>query len=413
MRQSCDRCHKQKLRCTRTGNNGNTGACDRCFRKHVQCVFSSSLPKGRPSMYADDSTGPKNTIPPPPVLVDDPPPVCKSIEAMSLDLSTDLWPWKQPWNWEDASMDWADQDMGQVILNQHDMIDAAQTDIAIEAVPDLLDGTAAVTDVNHDSHVQRQPATTTSTQSIPGSLGHGHGQGSGHVGGGSGICSHGGNGDNDGPGVIITELAQLSVHLSPLRRSIYGLAGCVEAYHQNQDRHKSCIDDATFEAVAGWLSHGHGPANDTTNIFSSPDQNPPFSPLPPPEGGTASALLYNTFAASRHLLEILRFMQDNVGVSGTSTLSKSTLSNTTSLTSASSSDGLYFGLSKSSSSSSLSTPRTPSGSPSKYCNNIIRHLVIACHTILLDIYVAVLAILERDTDPTAHRDNTAALGDIR
>ena len=31
----------------------------------------------------------------------------------------------------------------------------------------------------------------------------------------------------------------------------------------------------------------------------------------------------------------------------------------------------------------------------------------------VDIYVAVLAILERDTDPNAHRDNTAALGDIR
>ena len=366
-------------------------------------------------MYADDSTGPKNTIHPAPVLVDDPPPVCKSIEAMSLDLSTDLWPWKQPWNWEDASMDWADQDMGQIILNQYGMIDAAQTDITMEAVPDLLDRTAAATDVNPDNHAQRQPTATTSTQSIPGSHGHGHGEGSGHVGGTSGTCSSGGNGDNDDPNIIITELAQLSVHLSPLRCSIYGLAGCVEAYHQNQDRQKSCIDDATFEAVAEWLSHSHGPANDATNIFSSPAQNPPFSPLPPPEGATASALLYNTFVASRHLLEILRYMQDNAGVSGTSTLSKSTLSNTTSLTSASSSGGLYFGLSKSSSSSSssLSTPRTPGDSPSKYCNNIIRHLVIACHTILLDIYVAVLAILERDTDPTAHRDNTAALGDIR
>ncbi len=56
-RQSCDRCHKQKLRCTRE-NNSNGGGCDRCFRKRVQCVYSFSLPKGRPSPYrlTDEST---------------------------------------------------------------------------------------------------------------------------------------------------------------------------------------------------------------------------------------------------------------------------------------------------------------------------------------------------------------------
>ena len=315
-------------------------------------------------------------------------------------------------------MDWADQDVGQITLNQHAVIDAAQTDITMTTVPDLLDRTAAATDVNPNGDAQRPSAPTTSTHSLPQSLGHGNSQGSGHVGGRSDTCLRSGSGDNDEPDIVITELAHLSVHLSPLRRSIYGLVGCVEAYHQSQARQKSCIDDATFEAVAGWLSHGHGPANDTTNVFSLPvadRQGPPFSPLPAPESGTASALLYNTFAASRHLLEILRYLQDNAGVSGTSTFSKSTLNNTPSLTSASSRDGSYFGLpmSSSSSSSSSSNIHTPGGSPSKYCNNIIRHLVIACHTILLDIYVAVLAILERDTEPNAQRDNTAALGDIR
>ena len=36
-------------------------------------------------------------------------------------------------------MDWADHDMGQIILNQHAMIDAAQTDITMATVPDLLE----------------------------------------------------------------------------------------------------------------------------------------------------------------------------------------------------------------------------------------------------------------------------------
>jgi hypothetical protein len=55
-RQSCDRCHKQKLRCTRE-NKGNGGVCDRCLRRQAQCVYSFSLPKGRPSLYrlADES----------------------------------------------------------------------------------------------------------------------------------------------------------------------------------------------------------------------------------------------------------------------------------------------------------------------------------------------------------------------
>ncbi|CEJ81081.1 hypothetical protein VHEMI01230 [[Torrubiella] hemipterigena] len=50
IRQSCDRCHSQKVRCTRS-DNCKTGDCDRCLRKGSQCVYSSSLPKGRPSLY--------------------------------------------------------------------------------------------------------------------------------------------------------------------------------------------------------------------------------------------------------------------------------------------------------------------------------------------------------------------------
>ena len=56
-RQSCDRCHKQKLRCTRS-KNSEGGVCDRCLSKRTQCVYSFSLPKGRPSLHrpADGSS---------------------------------------------------------------------------------------------------------------------------------------------------------------------------------------------------------------------------------------------------------------------------------------------------------------------------------------------------------------------
>ena len=417
MRQSCDRCHKQKLRCTRAGKNSNTGACDRCFRKHAQCVFSSSLPKGRPSMYgsADDSTAPPDLAnAPPPVPIDDPAPVSKMIEDTPLDLPTELWPWVQPFNWDDTSMDWNDQDFGQSILNQHAMIDAAQTDITmarVAAVPDPPNSTAAAKDGDRDHCAKKQPGHTISTQSLPEFVG-GHGPGTGHIGG---IIFGSSNDNNDDPDVVIAELSRLSVHLSPLRRSSYSLAGALElSHHPNQAREKPIIDDATFESVAGWLAQSHCSAHNTTNMSSScaaDRHHPPFSPLPAPETKTASAMLHHTFSASRHLLEILRHLQANVGVSGTSTVSKPRLSSPPS-TSTSSNEDLYlcFGLAKSPASSHS---RTPIGCPTNMCNNIIRHLVIACHMMLLNIYAAVLAVLERDTDPRTHRNNMAALGDIR
>jgi hypothetical protein len=62
-RQSCDRCHGQKLRCPRP-SNGNSGACERCIRSEAQCVYSSSLPKGRPSSYRQkrQNVNPRNVL---------------------------------------------------------------------------------------------------------------------------------------------------------------------------------------------------------------------------------------------------------------------------------------------------------------------------------------------------------------
>ena len=60
-RQSCDRCHKQKLRCIRS-KSSEGGVCDRCLSKRAQCVYSFSLPKGRPSLQrlAEESNSSAN-----------------------------------------------------------------------------------------------------------------------------------------------------------------------------------------------------------------------------------------------------------------------------------------------------------------------------------------------------------------
>lgn len=60
LRQSCDRCHGQKLRCVRDHASTNAssgvagdqkGTCQRCSRLRMKCVYSLSAPKGRPSIY--------------------------------------------------------------------------------------------------------------------------------------------------------------------------------------------------------------------------------------------------------------------------------------------------------------------------------------------------------------------------
>jgi hypothetical protein len=51
-RQSCDRCHGQKLRCSKGGlPSKESDSCARCRRKGVSCEYSTPLPKGRPSTY--------------------------------------------------------------------------------------------------------------------------------------------------------------------------------------------------------------------------------------------------------------------------------------------------------------------------------------------------------------------------
>lgn len=46
-RQSCDRCHAQKVRCSQS--DCDSGPCVRCSRQKTQCVYSTALPRGRPS----------------------------------------------------------------------------------------------------------------------------------------------------------------------------------------------------------------------------------------------------------------------------------------------------------------------------------------------------------------------------
>lgn len=304
----------------------------------------------------------------------------QSMDDKSLDISTDIWPWIEALNWA--------QDSGQTISNNwHTIMNHAQTDTT----------TAYRTSTEYDGiggdTAPGKPGLPELSQALPQFHGSANGLGSG--------------GNMDYPDVVIAQLSQLSMRLSPLRRSSYNLAEASESSRKLKDLNQACqepqIHDATFESVAAWLVDGRAYMD---VLLPSDSQYP--SPTLPPETKTTGDVLHRVFSSSHHLLEILRYLRVN-SVTSTSTLPKPSLNSSLSSYAPSkgtSSETSYLGLNKGSSSyATLSNQYS-------YNNNIILHLVTACHTMLLNIYVAVLTTLQRGANPNAHTD-TAALGDIR
>lgn len=152
------------------------------------------------------------------------------------------------------------------------------------------------------------------------------------------------------------------------------------------------------------------------------------------ETTTTGDTLHEAFSASHHLLEILRCLQVNV-VNGTSPLTSTVSTSTSTSTGGAHLDFWASITPQSAQSTSTSNENTsyfeqgkgPSSYArplSQYSNTVVRHLVIACHTLLLNIYVAVLVALQYDADlwssclPAGNADadayvDAAALADIR
>lgn len=463
-RQSCNRCHGQKLRCTRAINS-ETGACNRCLRQGAQCLYSSSLPKGRPSMYrlAGASPATSNSPPTPPMpltpvspgmhrrLPIDPLPAANSSATNTntnantdpdgkanthananpnantnantgVDVNDDTitfgplhastWPWQAPLNWSDMLIDGSDQDS-----NLHSIVNP-QTDpgaVFSGGFPDFV-GSASSRNSDGGSSARGRPTPPTRPLNEPD-----HYSGSDLF----DVSNSSINIDRNGSEFGIAQLSQLSTRLYPLYRSSCSLAEAAESSCQLRDRnyaHQSpLIDDAAFKSVTAWLVHVSANMN-----FLFPDslQNPSLET-------TTGDTLHNAFSASHHLLEILRGLQVDVErctLYNTSRASKSSSAPTEggdngdfwasttpqSLASASGEKPSYFELNNGS--SNYVRP------PSQCYNTVVRHLVIACHTLLLNIHVAVLIVLQHDADLSyppninfeadAYMDATA-LADIR
>lgn len=451
-RQSCDRCHGQKLRCIRTGES-ETGACNRCIRQGAQCVYSSSLPKGRPSMYrlaetnnanaaAAAAAAAANSNPPPPAPVSpelrrqhSAGPHASSPNASATHhttnhnqnhnpnhnhnhnhmstsgnlsvtddvfaggpMDTSNWSWLPPLNWDDMQVDSGHSgEFSQWISNSHTILNP-QTDAGaalLDAFPCLL---------GFAGSPGHQPS---SLPSPPHFSQHGHGFGGDPFDSSSTSSTSSRSmsmsmsiDPKSGPDMGIERLSQLSTRLYLLHRSSCNLA---ETQSSNRGRQTPLIDDAALKSVASWLVHV------SANMTLLTDRQTNGM-----ESRTTGDTLHDAFSASQNLLEILRCLQSD-SVNGAFGMASAPLTTTgtdmdfwasvtheypQSAPATALNDQIsYFEPTKSGSSSNYATPRPQQQTQaSQYSNTVVRHLVSACHTLLLNVYVAVLTALQHDAD---------------
>ena len=183
--------------------------------------------------------------------------------------------------------------------------------------------------------------------------------------------------DNNGFELSIAHLSRLCTRLSQLLLSRCFLAETLDPSRQSKDHNPACEDqpviETVFKSINSWLVHGSA--------------NPNLSLDPEPLRGTRTTgdLLHHVFSASNHLLEILRYLRVSVVASTPSPFTACPFLSASS---------------HSSSSHAETTTRSPSDASrsSQHSYTVIHHLVLACVTLLLNIYVAILIALQRSAD---------------
>lgn len=183
----------------------------------------------------------------------------------------------------------------------------------------------------------------------------------------------------------ITQLSQLSMRLSSLRCASYVLAQAAETSRNDlpHDRRIPLIHAAAFESVTGWLAlhdqcatkkgmQAHAAAH--VPEMANPYPTPPPSEPDPNCGRDGFSILRDVFCASHTLLEVLRHVHVN-----------NMAQPQNGLTGASASAGDQCGI-----------------------TSVIRHLVMACDALLLEIYAAVLIALQHDAQQGSNSSLPAA-----
>ncbi|KAF4769884.1 hypothetical protein HAV15_011413 [Penicillium sp. str.  len=430
-RQSCDRCHRQKLRCVRQGSSSTTGVCDRCLRQGAPCVYSFSLPKGRRSTYAgnaapSDSATSRSAIANPrctptysPIPAPELPaetssepvsaartPLLPIPEHLNINACPSFLQLEEPGHEALRSMAWLENvefglgAMGtstahgtgasetqdhtgfDAFLNGTDFEDVHMSDIENMSAWSEQESLKEVY-LRHGMPTDQKPV------SPPPSQDHGHPLRQAlenptppedtryNI---DLVCI------DDG----IAQLSQLSSHLYTLCRASHDLTANIGPYGP-ESRRLPLFDDKALNSATTWL------AAPNMNINTYPPRPPSFALTGSASGPLATSTtpentLINTFSASHYLLQVLHQLQtlpipttrappypdldEDVGSQTTSRLRSPSLSSTTT--------------------NSSSGMRDSAGS--QHSSTVIRHLIIACYTLVLKMWSALLVALQHDAE---------------
>jgi hypothetical protein len=301
--------------------------------------------------------------------------------AMTTDLPTPAWGWLDSLDWDDIRMNAAEVDWSQRITdmdiaedphshlgalftdNHQNMLDVFASERGNGGLKSINgDLTSSIYDNHHES---RDNASS--------------------IGGSSYACG-------------IAELSHLSTILSPLHTSSLALAERQLAAGRFDNQEASItspfIDGSSFKLVAEWLVHVSAGVNASSLLgvdrqdSLGADCQDSFGTPPASETIEIGAMLHKAFSATRKLLETLRCLSLNAGPASAGGMQP---------------DLAVNGLVQQSHSAPATQDSGPTSyldprAPSQYFNCVIRHLVIACHTMLLGTYVRLLTALEHDAD---------------
>ncbi len=334
---------------------------------------------------------------------------------ISLDVSTDTWPRLEAlsWDYTQVGMDWNSHDSAG---SQYDTVLASLN--AFWDDGDLREGMEPCSPTNlpyppRPFHPHAYPHSQVGGSNLKGQDGSSRSNIDNCIEGGvDGRINRSTDMYMNWPSLVIAQLSQLSTYLSSLRYSSYTLAEAAESSsaHPPNGQATPLIHAAALESVATWLAHGQGSANMNTQPSDNGPtkrQDPYPSSTPETKPKSSSGILHDVFSASHRLLEILSYLQVRTNVESYN--SSTTTSPSTPSTVSSSQNSIYPGLAKG------PWPSAPSSGSRQSCNNtmeIIRHLVMACETLLLEIYMAVFMALQHDAYHGACM-NTMALGNVK
>ena len=219
-------------------------------------------------------------------------------------------------------------------------------------------------------------------------------------------------GQSNWPNTVIAQLSQLSTCLSAISHSSSLLAKAALSFSccVPSGTGAPLIDAAAFKSVGAWLAHGHGSSSSIAQISildSTENEGNCPNPTEKTESRAGHGIFHDVFSVSHRMLDILRKLQAKNVIEPFSSSTADSVSRP--LITSSDQNGLFTGLTE----GSLSSTRLDSSQANSiHTMQIIRHLVMACEALLLEIYMAILTALQHDVSHHAS-GKTTSLGDVR